>query len=281
VNESFVRKYSLNPIGQSIIGDWADPRGAEIVGVVGDIRHHGFTTDPRPTIFLAQAQVPGYIAYLVVRTGAEPQRLAAAVRREVQHVDPNQPVIAVQPMEQYLSTALARPRLYAVLLGTFASLALLLAAVGLYGLMAYTVSRRIHEIGVRMALGAQSRDVLNCILGEGARLALAGLALGAICASALSRVVVNLLYGVSAGDPLTYAGAAVLLGGVTLIAAYLPAPRLEGRSDGGLVIRVTRGDAVLLVATHFPPPSWACRSGPRPRTGAASWSGSRTTGAGR
>ena len=107
-----------------------------------------------------------------------------AIRREVRQVDPGQPVAGVQPMEQYVSTALARPRLYAVLLGAFASLALLLAAVGLYGLMAYAASRRTHEIGIRMALGAQPRDVLRSILSEGARLAAAGLALGAVCAVA-------------------------------------------------------------------------------------------------
>lgn len=162
--------------------------------------------------------------------------MAAAVRREVRQVDPRQSVADVQPMEQYVSTALARPKLYAVLLGTFASLALLLAAVGLYGLIAYTVSRRTHEIGVRMALGAQPRDVLRSMLGEGARLAGAGVALGAICAAVLSRVVAKLLYGVTAADPLTYTGAAVILGSMALIAAYLPARR-AARVDPMVALR--------------------------------------------
>jgi putative ABC transport system permease protein len=126
--------------------------------------------------------------------------------------------------------------LYAVLLGAFASLALLLAAIGLYGLMTYAVSRRTHEIGVRLALGAQPRDVLSAMLGEGARLAAAGLALGAIGAAVLSRVVVNLLYGVTAGDPLTYAGAAALLGAVALIAVCLPARRAS-RVDPVVALR--------------------------------------------
>lgn len=227
VNESFVRKYSpkSDPIGQIITGDWGETTGTEIVGVVGDIRQTGLATEPRPTIFLAQAQSPGYITYLVVRTGSDLHRLASAVRHEIQQVDRTQPVTAIQPMEEYVSTALARPRLYAILVGGFASLALLLAAVGLYGLIAYSVSRRTHEIGVRMALGAEPRHVLTSILGEGARLVIAGLALGAICAAALSRIVENLLYGVTAGDPWTYAGAAILLGTVALIAAYLPAQR--------------------------------------------------------
>lgn len=126
--------------------------------------------------------------------------MAAAIRREVRQVDPRQPVADVQPMAQYVSSALARPRLYTLLLGAFASLALLLAAVGLYGLMAYAGNRRTHEIGVRMALGAQPRDVLRSMLVDGARLAVAGLVTGIASAIALSRLVANLLYGVTTGD---------------------------------------------------------------------------------
>jgi len=144
------------------------------VGVVGDIRHNGLDAEPRPTVFLPQAQAPGYITYLVVRTAAEPRRLAAAIRREVLQVDPNQPLTAIQSMSQYVSTALARPRLYGMLLGAFSTLALALAAVGLYGLMAYAVSRRTQEIGIRLALGARPDAMLRSILLQGARLATAG-----------------------------------------------------------------------------------------------------------
>jgi predicted permease len=238
VNESFVRKYSPDedPIGRVILGDWANPKPTEIAGVVGDIRHNGLTSEPRPTVFLAQSQVPGYYTCIVVRTAVEPQTMAASIRREVRHVDPRQPVADVQLMEQYVATALARPRLYAVLIGTFASLALLLAAVGLYGVMAYAVSRRTHEIGVRMALGAQRRDVIGSVLGEGARLALAGLGLGLAGALALSRLVANLLYGVSTADVVTYSGVVMLLGGVALIAAYVPARRAS-RVDPMVALR--------------------------------------------
>jgi putative ABC transport system permease protein len=238
VNQSFVNKYCPreNPIGQRIIGDWANPAPTEIVGVVGDIRHNGLTTEPRPTVFLAQAQVPGYITYLVVRARADPERLAAAIRREVRQVDPNQPFTAVQPMRQYVSAALARPRLYAVLLGAFASLAIALAAVGLYGLMAYAVRRRTHEIGVRMALGAQRGEILRSMLFQGARLAIMGLALGVMCAAVLSRFLAKLLYGVREGDPLTYASVAALLAGVALAAAYLPARR-AARVDPMVALR--------------------------------------------
>lgn len=227
VNQAFVNKYcpKEDPIGQSIIGDWANPKPTEIVGVVGDIRHNGLTAEPRPTVFLAQVQVPGYITYLVVRSAVDPEILAATIRREIQQVDPTQAVTAVQKMEQYVSASLARPRLYAVLLGTFALLALTLAAIGLYGLMAYSVSRRTHEIGIRMALGAQPKDVLRSTIVQGVKLALAGLSIGVVCATALSRLVAKLLYGVSTGDLTTYAAVMVLLGGVALIATYVPARR--------------------------------------------------------
>jgi putative ABC transport system permease protein len=238
VNQSFVRKYSPDedPIGRIILGYWANPKPTEIVGVVGDIRHNGLTAEPQPTVFLSQAQLPGYITYVVVRTAAQPVPLAAAIRREVRQVDPKQPITDVQPLQHYVATALARPRLYANLLGTFSALALLLAAIGLYGLMAYAVSRRTHEIGVRMALGAQPREVLRSTLAQGARLAAAGLVLGVAGAVLLSRVVNKLLFGVTATDPITYAGVAVLLAGVALLAAYLPARR-AARVDPMVALR--------------------------------------------
>jgi putative ABC transport system permease protein len=162
--------------------------------------------------------------------------MAAAIRREIRQADPRQPVADMQPMEQYVSTALARPRLYAVFVGAFASLALLLAGIGLYGVIAYSVSRRTHEIGLRMALGAQRRDVLSSMLLEGARLAVAGLITGIACAMALSRVAANLLYGITMGDLVTYAGVVALLGGVALIATYVPARRAS-RVDPMVALR--------------------------------------------
>jgi predicted permease len=242
VNPSFVAKYCAaycpngDPIGQIILGDWANPKPTEIIGVVGDVRHNGLTIEPQPTVFLAQSQVPGYITYLVVRTAAEPQQVASAIRREVREIDPNQPLTAIQPMEQYVSTALARPRLYSVLLGAFASLALLLAAIGLYGLLAYAVRRRTHEIGIRMALGAQPRTILRSMLAQGVRLTATGLALGIFCAIVLSRFLSNLLYGVGTVDLLTYGVAATLLGAAGLLAAYLPARRAS-RVDPMVALR--------------------------------------------
>lgn len=238
VNETWVKQFSPdeNPIGRQIVGDWANPGPTEIVGVVGDVRQNGLAAEPRPTVFLAQAQSPGYITYLVVRTGMEPREMAAMIRNEVQQVSPSQPLTAIQPMEQYIAAELARPRLYGVLVGSFAALALLLAAIGLYGLMAYSVSRRTHEIGIRMALGAQQPQVLRSILGQGVRLTLAGLVLGVGCAIALSRFVESLLYGVGTGDPATYGIVAALLGGAGIIAAYLPARRAS-RVDPMVALR--------------------------------------------
>jgi predicted permease len=242
VNESFVKKFcpgycpNADPIGQLILGDWRDPKPTEIIGVVGDVRHNGLASEPSATVFLAQAQLPGYITYLIVRTAAEPERVAAAIRKEVEQIDPYQPLTAIQPLEQYVSRALARPRLYAVLLGAFASLALLLAAIGLYGLMAYAVRRRTHEIGIRMALGAQPQAMLQAMLGQGARLAAIGLALGALGALALTRFLAAFLYGVTATDAMTFGIVAALLGAAALIAAYVPARR-AARVDPMVALR--------------------------------------------
>lgn len=227
VNQAFLNKYSRarDPVGEQIIGDWQNPKPTLIVGVVGDIRHNGLTTQPRPTVFLAQAQVPGYITYLVVRTNGRPEPLVAAIRKDVQQVDPTLAITAVESMEHYVDTALARPRLYAWLLGTFAALALALAAVGLYGLIAYMVTRRTREIGIRMALGAQSKDVLGSVLGQGMRLTTIGLTAGIVCAFGLVRFLRSLLYGVGATDMATFVTVAALLAAIALVAVYVPARR--------------------------------------------------------
>jgi putative ABC transport system permease protein len=242
VNQSFVDRFCAgycpngDPIGQLIVGDWRDPKPTEIIGVAGDIRHNGLAAEPSPTVFLAQVQLPGYITYLVVRTAAEPEQVAAAIRREVEQVDPYQPLTAIQPMQQYVSRALARPRLYSVLLGAFASLALLLAAIGLYGLLSYAVRQRTHEIGIRLALGAQPGAVLLSTLAQGVRLAAAGLVLGVLSAIGLSRLVAGLLYGVGTSDVLTYGAVVTLLAAVALLAAYVPARR-AARVDPMVALR--------------------------------------------
>lgn len=227
VNQAFVNRYSReeNPIGRVIIGDWSNPKPTEIVGVVNDVRHNGLDTEPRPTVFLAQSQVPGYYTNLVVRTAIDPAAMAATIRREVRQVAPRQPFTDIQPLAHYVSTQLARPRLYATFVGIFAALALFLAAIGLYGLLAYEIRQRTHEIGLRMALGAQPRDVVVSTMWQGGRLVVAGLALGAFAAFAVNSVVSKFLFGVGANDLVSYVGVSAVFGLVAVIATFVPAHR--------------------------------------------------------
>ena len=227
VSRSFVRRYlpHVDPLDHRIIGDWSNPAPTRIVGVVGDVRQDDLTTEPRPTVYLAQVQSPGYITYVVVRTTGQPDELAPAIRHAVAEVDTTQPVTAIQDMEQYVSADLARPRLYMALLGTFAGLALVLAVIGLYGLLAYTVTQRTHEIGIRIALGASPAAVLRSMLKQGTTITMTGLAIGVPSAVALSRLISTWLYGVTSGDTLTYLAVAAVLSGAALLACYIPARR--------------------------------------------------------
>jgi predicted permease len=227
VNESFVKKYSpsRNVLGRTITVLWSNQAPTEIIGVVGDVRYDGLTTDPAPTVYLPHAQTPGYIMHLVVRTPGSAAPLVTAIRRLVGQLDPTQAITAVKPMEDYLSEEMARPRLYASLVGAFAALALLLASIGLYGLVAYIVGQRTHEIGIRVALGAQRISVLRMVMQQGVQLVLAGLVIGLAGALLLGRVVSTLLFGVTATDPLTYAVVSLVLVTVALAAAAIPARR--------------------------------------------------------
>jgi putative ABC transport system permease protein len=163
--------------------------------------------------------------YLAVRTGMEPLSLASAVRGEVLALDKDQPVYDVKSMDQLVSSSLAERQLNMVLLAGFSLIALALAAVGIYGVMSYSVTQRTHEMGIRMALGAKQSNVLSLVVRQGMTLALAGVATGLVGAFALTRLMTSLLYGVSTTDPLTFAAIAVLLASVALLACYLPARR--------------------------------------------------------
>src|SRR2546426_6487529 len=163
--------------------------------------------------------------YLMVRAARDPLSLVAAVRREVQAMDSALPLANVKPGAELMDLAFGRPRYQTTLIALFALLALLLAAVGIYGVISYSVAQRTHEIGVRMALGARPRDVIRLVVGQGARLAALGVGLGLIGALALTWLMKSLLFGVSATDPLTFASIAMLLAGVALVASYLPARR--------------------------------------------------------
>src|ERR1700752_3976235 len=162
---------------------------------------------------------------LVVRTKGDPLSIAGALRNEVRAIDPDQPISAMRPMAEWVDSSVAQPRYRTMLFGLFAALAMILAATGIYGVMSYSVAQRTHEVGVRMALGARRVDVLKLVVGQGMVLTVIGVVIGLLAASALTRVMASLLFGVTAKDPLTFAAVAALLTVVAFIACVVPARR--------------------------------------------------------
>jgi len=231
INKALARRYwpGESPLGKRIEVA-SNKQWLSVVGVVGDVKRQGLEAETEPGYFTPHLQPPAgrhlHSGWnLVVRTASDPMSLAAAVQREVWAVDKDQPVTNIQTLEQVISDSIAPLRFRTLLLGLFAVVALVLATVGIYGVMAYAVMQRTHEIGIRMALGAQLRDVLKLVIGQGMRLALIGIALGLLAASALTRLVKSLLFGVSATDPVTFVIVATLLAGMALLACWLPARR--------------------------------------------------------
>jgi putative ABC transport system permease protein len=226
VNRSMAEKYwpGADPVGRRIRfgndGPWIT-----VVGVVGDVRQIGLTDPPRAELYSSYRAVSPNEMTMVVRTGDDPERLGAAVTAAIREVDPEQPVFGVMSMERVIENVSAERRISMVLLLLFAGMALLLSAIGIYGVMAYTTTQRRHEIGIRLALGAAGGDVLRLVVGQGMRLVLVGLLAGLIGAWILSRVLASQLFGISAQDPVTYVGVALLLGLVALLATWLPAQR--------------------------------------------------------
>jgi putative ABC transport system permease protein len=227
VNQEFARRYfgGENPIGHRLLIEGDTIRALEIVGIVGTIKHGMLDESPRDAMYvpLAQSQPPDM--NIVVRATGNPLLLATGLIDAVHSMDKDQAVSAVRSMDEIVSASVAQPRFSSELLGLFAVLALLLAGVGLYGLVAYTVTQRTHEIGIRMALGATPADIQRMVLARGMRLALAGAAIGIAGALALTRLMQGLLYGVTATDPATFFGMTALLTIVALVASYLPARR--------------------------------------------------------
>jgi putative ABC transport system permease protein len=228
VNESLARRTwpRGDAVGQRLVVDYL--RGAytyEVVGVVNDLRFYGLKREPRPEVYFPHAQVPYLGLNVVVRTKTDPAVHAKAVEQAVLELDPSQPVHSSVTLQRLVETSMARDRFAMGLLGLLAAIALVLAATGIYGVMAYMVSQRTHEIGVRMALGAQQRDVLQLILGQSLRLTLAGALLGLAAAYASTRVLSSLLFGISATDPATFGAVGLLLAAVATVAGYLPARR--------------------------------------------------------
>ncbi|HEX8144775.1 MAG TPA: ABC transporter permease [Pyrinomonadaceae bacterium] len=226
VSETLAGRYWPNEeaIGKRLtMGFEKTPR--EVVGVVGDVRQNSLDVETPLAVYLPYQQFPYAGMTLVVRTASDPQTMASVARREVQTIDQSLPVSNVRSMEEVVSNSVSQRRFSMTLLGLFATVALLLAAVGIYGVMAYSVAERVHEIGIRIALGAQGRDILRLIVGQGMILTLAGVALGLAGAFLLTRLMSSLIYGVSATDPLTFAGVSLSLSAVALLACYIPARR--------------------------------------------------------
>ena len=229
ISEAMARTYFPNedPIGRRIIfgfpPDGDAPR--EIVGIVGDVRDVGLRQEPAAMMYVPYAQAPFWGAVVVTRSSLSLSSFADAVRRDANAIDKDLPVTDIAAMPDVVNASVAQPRFQTVLLGLFGALALILAAVGIYGVISFSVAQRTHEMGIRMSLGAQPAQVLRLVMGQGARMALVGIALGAAAALGLTRLMRSLLFGVSATDPLTFAAVAILLVAVALAACYVPARR--------------------------------------------------------
>jgi len=226
VNETALRRFwpHDNPIGKHIwLGRQTNP--VEVVGVLGDVRNVGLAAETQPEIYLPYAQLPWAFMNLIVRTEGDPRLVTRAVRDRVLATDRDQPVTQVQTMTELLDAAAAQPRFTTVLLGTLSGTALLLALVGIYGVIAYSVAERTGELGVRIALGAQRTDILRLVLRQGLGMALAGIAIGVASAFAVTRLLTSELYHVSATDPPAFTASAVLFLAIAVLASYVPARR--------------------------------------------------------
>ncbi len=245
INEALARRYfpDEDPIGERISG--LPPHLAlggflveefEVVGIAEDVRYFGLSETARPSLYLPVSQAPFRRMSFAVRATGDPDALIRAARAEVAGLDPTVPVSRIETMERIVSASVARERFSMVLLGLFAAVALTLAAVGIYGVISYSISRRTAELGIRMAIGASSGDVLRMVMVQGTKLAAWGLGCGLVAAAIMSRVMSSQLYGVSAMDPWTFLGVAVILGLVAIVATYVPAHR-AARIDPALSIQ--------------------------------------------
>ena len=235
INQAMAKKYwpGEDALGKRINFGDADPQKIKwftIVGIVGDLRHRGLDEDPRPEFYVPHPQRPFRGMILALRSAQDPRALVSAIRRELQAFDPEQPLANIKTLEQITAESISPRQLSVVLIGVFAAVALVLASVGIYGVMSFLVVQRTHEIGVRMALGAQRSDVLRLVMGHALRLVLVGAAIGLAVALVSSRALQAMLYRVGAFDVPTFAGVTLALAAVALVASYIPAARAT-RSD--------------------------------------------------
>jgi putative ABC transport system permease protein len=231
VNQAFVKKHwpGRNPVGARVTFDHR-LRGEKlawhtVVGLVGDTRTRSLDVAPQPTVYFSYHQFRLPFMSLIIRGTDDPAPVERALRAVVRGIDPDLPLEEVRTLASIASQSAAQPRFRTYVLTAFAAISLLLAAIGVYGLLSYSVTQRVREIGVRMALGAKPRDVLRLVVGEGMRLVAAGAVLGVAAALATSRLVSAMLFGVSAADPVTYGAVVGILATVAFIACYIPALR--------------------------------------------------------
>ncbi len=228
INETMAKRYfpGEDPLGKRInLGDPQENPWLTIVGIVRDTRHEALSAEPYSQMYAVHTQAPRRSLALVVRTSGDPMSLVSAIRSRIADMDRDLPLSNMRTMDQILSESILRPRFNMLLITIFAVVAMVLASVGIYGVISYSVSQRTHEIGVRIALGAQPRDIFKMVVGQGLKLAVTGVGAGLVAAFALTRVMVSLLYGVEATDPVTFAAIAAALTSIVIMASYIPARR--------------------------------------------------------
>ncbi|HEV2116849.1 MAG TPA: ABC transporter permease [Terriglobales bacterium] len=226
VNETFARRFwpGQNPVGKRVVvGRWPEP--AEVVGVAADVKNRGLAQDTQAQVYIPFPQLPWGNMNLLVRTAVPPLSMVGAVRGEISAVDPDQAVTDIQTADELVDTSLAQPRFTMLLLGAFSAAALALAIIGVYGVLAYSVAQRRHELGIRVALGAERADILRLVVRQGLRLAIAGIVLGLLAALLLTRLMSSLLYKVGTRDLATFAVVPAAFLCIALLASYLPALR--------------------------------------------------------
>lgn len=229
INQNMARSVfpNENPIGKRLVLG-ANKSPSEIVGVVGNVRHSGLDAEPKPEMYVSYLQTVRASYTVAVRTNVDPSSMVASVRNEIQAIDKDQPISGVKTLNELRAESLAQLRFNTLVLSVFAALGLILAAIGIYGVMSYSVAQRTHEIGVRMALGAQPKNVLRLVLGQGMVLVLIGVAIGLAISVAVTRLMASLLFGVTATDPITFVIVALVLTLVALLANYIPARKATG-----------------------------------------------------
>jgi putative ABC transport system permease protein len=228
INRTLAHKFFPNedPIGKPLAVQWSHPdEPYEIIGIVGDVHQKSLDKEANPAVFLSNLQEPTAPVNLVVRTQGDPRQLANAVRAEIRALDREMPIAAVRAMDEIVSDSYAAPRFNTILLGGFAALALVLAGVGIFGVISYSVAQRTQEIGIRRALGAGAGSVMRMVLQQGMGLSAIGVVIGVAGALAATRLLESLLYEVTPTDPETFVAVPVVLMAVSVLACYLPARR--------------------------------------------------------